>query len=58
MFITGMNVARLNFSSGSHEDSLRRIELIRNVSKQTNKYIEIMLDTKGPEIRVWIKYNN
>jgi len=52
MFITGMNVARLNFSNGSHEDSLRRIELIRNVSKQTNKYIEIMLDTKGPEIRV------
>ena len=52
MFDAGMNVARLNFSHGSHEESIRRIELIRNTSEIAKKHIGIMLDTKGPEIRV------
>lgn len=52
MFDAGMNVARLNFSHGSHEEALTRINLIRNASVIAAKHIGIMLDTKGPEIRV------
>lgn len=48
----GMNVARLNFSHGSHEEHLKRIELIRKVEKENGLSISIMLDTKGPEIRL------
>lgn len=52
MFDAGMNVARLNFSHATYDESIRRIENIRNACKKTNKHIGIMLDTKGPEIRV------
>lgn len=48
----GMNIARLNFSHGSYEEHGNRIKLIREVSKETGKPIGIMLDTKGPEIRL------
>lgn len=48
----GMNVARLNFSHGSHEDHLRMIELIRSVREELDLPIAIMLDTKGPEYRI------
>lgn len=47
----GMNVARLNFSHGSHEEHAARIENIREASRQTGKAVAILLDTKGPEIR-------
>lgn len=47
----GMNVARLNFSHGSHEEHKARIDSIRKVSKKLGKTIGILLDTKGPEIR-------
>ncbi|WP_049335949.1 pyruvate kinase [Staphylococcus hominis] len=47
----GMNVARLNFSHGSHEEHKARIDSIRKVSKRLGKTIGILLDTKGPEIR-------
>jgi len=47
----GMNVARLNFSHGDHEEHLNRINNIREASKRTGKMVGIMLDTKGPEIR-------
>ena len=47
----GMNVARLNFSHGSHEEHLAKIKNIRKVRRKLNKPIAIMLDTKGPEIR-------
>ncbi len=47
----GMNVARLNFSHGSHEEHAARIERIRAVSKKVGKIVGILLDTKGPEIR-------
>lgn len=47
----GMNVARLNFSHGSHEEHAARIENIREASRQTGKSVAILLDTKGPEIR-------
>jgi len=47
----GMNVARLNFSHGDHDEHLTRIKRLRQVSEKTNEPIGLMLDTKGPEIR-------
>ncbi|GGH98333.1 MULTISPECIES: pyruvate kinase [Mammaliicoccus] len=51
LMLAGMNVARLNFSHGSHEEHKGRIDTIRKVSARLNKNIGILLDTKGPEIR-------
>ncbi len=48
----GMNVARMNFSHGTHEDHLRRINLIKKVREELQLPIAIMLDTKGPEYRI------
>ena len=48
----GMNVARLNFSHGTHEEHLEKITLIKKVRKKLNCPIAIMLDTKGPEYRI------
>ncbi|MCJ1908601.1 pyruvate kinase [Planococcus ruber] len=47
----GMNVARLNFSHGSHEEHATRIQRIRDAAAKTGKIVGILLDTKGPEIR-------
>ncbi|KAA9300910.1 MULTISPECIES: pyruvate kinase [Aerococcus] len=47
----GMNVARLNFSHGSHEEHEARIKNIREAAKQSGKRVALLLDTKGPEIR-------
>ncbi|MBF2240167.1 pyruvate kinase [Staphylococcus capitis] len=47
----GMNVARLNFSHGSHEEHKARIDTIRKVAKRLDKTVALLLDTKGPEIR-------
>ena len=48
----GMNVARLNFSHGSHEEHKRKIDLVKKVREKLNLPIAIMLDTKGPEYRI------
>ncbi len=48
----GMNIARLNFSHGTHEDYLKKINAIKNVRERLNLPIAIMLDTKGPEYRI------
>ena len=48
----GMNVARLNFSHGTHEEHKEKIELIQSVRKKLGLPIPIMLDTKGPEYRI------
>ena len=48
----GMDVARLNFSHGSHEEHQKKIDLIKKVRKNLSLPIAIMLDTKGPEIRL------
>lgn len=50
----GMNVARLNFSHGSHEEHKERIDRIRAVGKELGKNVAILLDTKGPEIRTGV----
>ncbi|MDQ0214981.1 pyruvate kinase [Oikeobacillus pervagus] len=47
----GMNVARLNFSHGNHEEHAARIKNIREASKKAGRTVGILLDTKGPEIR-------
>ncbi|HOB12119.1 MAG TPA: pyruvate kinase [Syntrophomonadaceae bacterium] len=51
MLEAGMNVARLNFSHGTHEEHRYRIENLRQGSRESGKLLAIMLDTKGPEIR-------
>ena len=48
----GMNVARLNFSHGSHADHKQKIDLIKKVREELSLPIAIMLDTKGPEYRI------
>lgn len=50
--LAGMNVARLNFSHGDHEEHQKRIDLIKKVRKELDLPIAIMLDTKGPEYRI------
>lgn len=52
MVLAGMNVARLNFSHGSQEEHGRRIDNIRRASAETGIPVAILLDTKGPEIRL------
>ena len=48
----GMNVARLNFSHGTHPEHEKKINLIKTVREKLNVPIAIMLDTKGPEYRI------
>lgn len=48
----GMNVARLNFSHGTHPEHKKRIDTIKKLSDDLDEPIAIMLDTKGPEIRI------
>ena len=48
----GMNVARLNFSHGTHSEHEKKIGLIKKVREKLNLPIAIMLDTKGPEYRI------
>nr|WP_206172988.1 pyruvate kinase [Acidilutibacter cellobiosedens] len=52
LIINGMNVARLNFSHGSHEEHQKRIVTIKKLREELDLPIGIMLDTKGPEIRI------
>lgn len=48
----GMDVARLNFSHGDHETHKKRIELIKKLRTEYRRPVAILLDTKGPEVRV------
>jgi pyruvate kinase len=48
----GMNVARLNFSHGSHEDHARMLQIVRAEADRRNKAVAVLLDLQGPKIRV------
>jgi pyruvate kinase len=50
--LAGLNVARLNFSHGSHEDHLQSIKWIRGISKELKTPVAILQDLQGPKIRV------
>ncbi len=52
LILAGMDAARFNFSHGTHEDHRVRMERVRRIAKELNTEIAIILDTKGPEIRV------
>ena len=51
LILAGMNVARFNFSHGSHEYHRTMIGRVRSISDELGIPIAIMLDTKGPEVR-------
>ncbi len=48
----GMNVARFNFSHGTHEEHLERLKKVKRIRTELGLYVATMLDTKGPEIRI------
>ena len=48
----GMNIARLNFSHGTHEDHGKIMDLLHKINENLEVPIGVMLDTKGPEIRI------
>ncbi len=52
MIKAGMNVARFNFSHGSYKEHKARIDMVRAASKKLGVPIALLLDTKGPEIRL------
>lgn len=51
---SGMNVARFNFSHGSHEEHKKRMDMLKKLRRQCDKPVAILLDTKGPEIRTGV----
>ena len=52
MMIEGMNVARCNFSHGTYDDHKRRMDMVKKLRKEVGEPVAILLDTKGPEVRV------
>ncbi|HAM05076.1 MAG TPA: pyruvate kinase [Megasphaera sp.] len=52
MIQAGMNVARFNFSHGSHAEHKQRIDMVRAASRKLGIPVALLLDTKGPEIRL------
>ena len=52
MILSGMNVARFNFSHGTHEEHKRRLDTLKRLREELNQPVAALLDTKGPEIRL------
>ena len=52
LIANGMNVARFNFSYGSHEEHKGRLDLLKSLREELGKPVAALLDTKGPEIRL------
>lgn len=52
MILAGMNVARFNFSHGSHEEHKARLDVLKALREELHRPVAAMLDTKGPEIRL------
>ena len=51
LMLNGMNVARLNFSHGTHAEHLEKVKLIKKLREELGLAVAILMDTKGPEIR-------
>ena len=54
LFLAGMNVARLNFSHGNHEDQLEVIQSLRTLSEELDRPLTILQDLQGPKLRTGI----
>ena len=52
LMLAGMNVARFNFSHGTHEEHKKKFDRVIKVSSELNLQVATLLDTKGPEIRL------
>lgn len=52
LMLSGMNVARCNFSHGVHEDHKKRMDMVKKIREEVKKPVALLLDTKGPEVRV------
>lgn len=52
LMLAGMDVARINFSHGTHEEALEKMERIKRIREELDLPVAILLDTKGPEIRL------
>jgi len=58
MFLEGLNVCRINFSHGTHDDHLREIEMIRSLNSELSLNVAILADLQGPKIRTHTMENN
>lgn len=54
MMRAGMDIARFNFSHGSHEEHRGRVDMVKNLREELNIPVALLLDTKGPEIRTGV----
>ena len=58
MIDAGMNVARINMSHGTYDEQETRINRLKDAIKESGKNVAIMLDTKGPEVRIGVFEND
>ncbi|MCB8999568.1 MAG: pyruvate kinase [Bacteroidales bacterium] len=58
MFEEGIDVCRLNFSHGSHEDHLKNIQTIRELNQELDANVAILADLQGPKLRIGVVENN
>ena len=52
LVLAGMDVARMNFSHGSYQEHKNRIDMLKKIREETGRPVALLLDTKGPEIRI------
>ena len=52
LILAGMNIARFNFSHGDHESHKIAMDRVKRVSQKLNRPVALLLDTKGPELRI------
>jgi pyruvate kinase len=58
MFLEGVNVCRLNFSHGSHDDLRSVIKIVRELNEETGLHVALLADLQGPKIRTGKMENN